>query len=64
LYHDKALRELYRVLKPGGLLVLSEVLMDPDYPLASTLIKKASKFNFKLMNRIGNFFYYTLRFKK
>ncbi len=62
--HDKTLRELYRVLKPNGLLVFSEVLMDPDYPLSSTLIKKVSKYNFKLKDRIGSIFYYTLRFKK
>jgi len=62
--HDKALRELYRVLKPNGLLVFSEVLMDPDYPLSSTLIKKVSNYNFILKDKIGNMFYYTLRFKK
>jgi len=62
--HDKALTEFYRVLKPKGLLVFSEILMDPDYPLSSTLIKQVSKYQFKVKDKIGNFFYYTLRFEK
>ncbi|MBN2533588.1 MAG: methyltransferase domain-containing protein [Spirochaetales bacterium] len=62
--HDKALKEFYRVLKPEGLLVFSEMLLDPDYPLSTTLIKQASKYQFKLKDKIGNFFYYTLRFNK
>ena len=31
---ERALREFYRVLNPGGTLAFSEVLMDPDYPRA------------------------------
>jgi len=61
---DRAMGELYRVLKPGGTLVFSELLMDPDYPLASTLVRKASAAGFRLKERIGNFFYYTLIFEK
>lgn len=58
------MEEFYRVLKPKGLLVFSELFMDPDYPLAKTLIKKVERFPFKLYERIGNFFYYTLKFVK
>lgn len=60
----KALKEFHRVLKPNGLLVFSELFMDPDYPLSKTLIKKVQRFSFKLKEKIGNFFYYTLKFKK
>ncbi len=33
---ERAMREFYRVLAPGGTLAFSEVLMDPDYPRART----------------------------
>ncbi len=60
----KALAEFHRVLKPNGLLGFSELFMDPDYPLSKTLIKKVESFSFKLNEKIGNFFYYTLKFEK
>jgi ubiquinone/menaquinone biosynthesis C-methylase UbiE len=61
---DRALNEFYRVLKPSGTVAFSEVLMDPDYPLARTLIRKAHMANFRLKQRVGNFFAYTLVFEK
>jgi ubiquinone/menaquinone biosynthesis C-methylase UbiE len=57
---DRAMREFHRVLKPAGTLVFSELLLDPDYPLASTLIRKARAAGFRLVEKVGNFFYYTL----
>ena len=60
----KALDEFHRVLKPGGQLVFSELLIDPDYPLAETLIRLCSGAGFRLKQKLGNFFYYTLIFKK
>jgi ubiquinone/menaquinone biosynthesis C-methylase UbiE len=59
-----ALKEFYRILKPEGRLVFSELFMDPDYPLATTLARKVQQFNFQLQEHIGNFFYYTLVFQK
>ena len=61
---DQAMREFHRVLKPGGMLAFSELLMDPDYPRASTLIRKASAAGFCLREKVGNWFYYTLVFEK
>jgi len=61
---QKAMKEFYRVLSPSGTLVFSELLFDPDYPLARTLIHKADAASFQLKKRIGNFFYYTLIFGK
>jgi ubiquinone/menaquinone biosynthesis C-methylase UbiE len=61
---DRALSEFYRVLKPCGTIAFSEVLMDPDYPLAQTLIRKARMANFRLKEKVGNFFAYTLVFEK
>ena len=59
-----ALKEFHRVLKDDGLLVFSELLMDPDYPTAKSLIKKVQSNGFKLNEKIGNIFYYTLKFNK
>jgi ubiquinone/menaquinone biosynthesis C-methylase UbiE len=61
---DRAMREFHRVLKPSGTLAFSELLLDPDYPLPGTLIRLASGAGFRLRDRIGNFFYYTLIFEK
>jgi ubiquinone/menaquinone biosynthesis C-methylase UbiE len=61
---ERALREFYRVLSPAGTLAFSEMLTDPDYPLAQTLIRLATAANFRLKKRVGNFFAYTLVFEK
>ncbi len=61
---DRAIKELYRVLKADGILAFSEFFVDPDYPLEKRLIKRVIKHGFLLEKKLGNFFYYTLRFKK
>jgi SAM-dependent methyltransferase len=61
---ERALREFYRVLSPSGILAFSELLTDPDYPLAQTLVRKAGTANFRLVKKLGNFFAYTLIFEK
>jgi len=60
----RALREIKRVLKKGGLLALTEFLPDPDYPLASTTIKEGEAVGFVFDAKLGNFWDYTVRFKK
>ena len=60
----RAMREFNRVLSPSGTLAFSELLTDPDYPLAQTLIRGAGKANFRLKKKLGNFFSYTLIFEK
>lgn len=60
----RALREFYRVLSPAGTLAFSELLTDPDYPRAQTLVRWASKAQFQLKHKLGNFFAYTLVFEK
>ena len=59
-----AFGEFHRVLKQKGTLAFSELLTDPDYPLARTLIRKARSAKFHLKKRLGNFFAYTLVFEK
>ncbi len=57
-----ALAELHRVLKPGGILSITEEFMDPDYPLAGTTIRWAEEAGFELEERHGNWWTYTLNF--
>jgi ubiquinone/menaquinone biosynthesis C-methylase UbiE len=60
----RAMKELHRVLAPAGRLVFSELFMDPDYSRPSTLQSWAEAAHFKLDTNVGNWFYYTLIFKK
>ncbi|MGQ9721149.1 MAG: class I SAM-dependent methyltransferase [Candidatus Jordarchaeum sp.] len=60
----KVLREFHRILKPDGLVCLSEVLPDPDYPRRSTEKRWASEAGFELREEFGNFFLYQLNFGK
>jgi len=61
---DRALREIKRVLKPDGILAITEFLPDTDYSLASTVIKRCLCEGFVLEDRQGNLLNYTVRFKK
>lgn len=60
----RALRECHRVLKPDGLLCLSELFPDPDYPRRKTEIRWAREAGFELEEEFGNWFIYQLNFKK
>jgi len=60
----RALLELSRVLRPGGVLSITEEFLDPDYPLARTTIRWAREAGFELAERHGNWFVYTLNFRK
>ncbi len=58
----KALEEIKRVLRVGGILSISEFFIDPDYPLRSTTIKQGERGGFKFDGVFGNFWNYTVRF--
>ncbi len=60
----KVLREFHRVLKPDGLVCLSEMFLDPDYPRRITEKRWASEAGFELREEFGNFFIYQLNLGK
>jgi len=60
----RALREIHRVLKADGLLSITEMLPDPDYPFRGTVVRWCREAGFELAQKGGNFFYYTLNFRK
>ena len=60
----RALVELRRVLKSGGLLSVTEEFLDPDYPLAFETIRRVVEAGFRLEQRFGNFWLYTVNFRK
>ncbi|MFN2274918.1 MAG: class I SAM-dependent methyltransferase [Anaerolineales bacterium] len=60
----RALSEFRRVLKPGGTLGLSELLLDPDYEPPERVIERCREAGFVLIERSGNWMHYNLVFQK
>lgn len=60
----RALAEIKRVLKPQGILAVTEWIMDPDYPWQSTTRKQCEKAGFIFYESYGNLWSYTVRFRK
>ncbi len=61
---SRALAELWRVLKPGGRLSITEEFMDPDYPFPLETIRRIEAAGFELVQRFGNFWVYTVNFRR
>ena len=48
------------MLKPTGTMAVSEILVDPDYPRASTVTRWASEAGLQQVRKIGNVLYFTV----
>lgn len=59
-----ALDELNRVLKPGGLLSITEAFMDPHYAFPFETIQRVEALGFSREQFFGNFWLYTMTFCK
>jgi ubiquinone/menaquinone biosynthesis C-methylase UbiE len=60
---NRALAELHRVLTPDGMLSIGEAFPDPDYPFSWETIRRVEAAGFRLAERHGNFWEYTLNFR-
>jgi ubiquinone/menaquinone biosynthesis C-methylase UbiE len=58
---QRALAEIRRVLKPGGIIAVTELLPDPDYPFRSKTKRDLAKAGFVVEAVAGMFWTYTVR---
>jgi len=62
--HVKALKEMARVLKPNGIIALSEIWIDPDFPRRTTERKWGLAAGLKIKAEFGHWYQYQLHFGK
>lgn len=58
---ERALREIHAALKPGGYLVVAEVIGDPHYQFKKKVIELAQCVGLRPGETTGGFFAYTIR---
>ncbi len=57
----RALAEIRRTLRPGGIVAVTEWLFDPDYPLKQTTLRLLKEAGFENIDSSGNLWTYTVR---
>ena len=60
----RALVELHRALRPGGVLSITEEFYDPDYLFLPETIRLVEAAGFRLEERFGNWAVYTANFRR
>jgi ubiquinone/menaquinone biosynthesis C-methylase UbiE len=61
---EAALKEIFEVLKPGGILSVTEIIFDPHFQRRSTVSRLASAVGFREGPFFGNRIAYTLHLEK
>ncbi len=61
---DAALREIYRILKPGGVLSITEIFPDPHYQTRSTVRTLCEAAGFRPTKEFGHVFAFTMNWLK
>lgn len=59
-----ALKDVYRALKPGGILSVTELILDPHYQSRKTVLRLAKSVGFQEKAFWGNWFVYTVHLEK
>lgn len=62
--HNRTLKELFRIIKQGGTLAISEYFMDPDFVFKSQTVNECEEAGFDKIKSFGNPLHYTVRFAK
>jgi ubiquinone/menaquinone biosynthesis C-methylase UbiE len=60
----RALSKLHRVLRPGGVLSITEEFYDPDYLFLAETIRLVEAAGFRLEERFGKLWVYTANFRR